>query len=167
MPLGRREYVGNTVLAVADRLPTSRAPLSVGGRSGAQWAPLERQSGFDSGAGDPGQPPLHRPPRENAPGRIYLLAGMLRCGICERRMESGWTHGRPAYRCRHGHSSATGSDTGRPPNAYVREDQILPYLPALVIRLAVPRMRRFRRRPTQPRLRRPTLSLICEPSRST
>ncbi|WP_461036108.1 recombinase family protein [Streptomyces mayteni] len=43
-----------------------------------------------------------RAPRENAPGRVYLLAGMLRCGICERRMESCWTHGCPVYRCRHG-----------------------------------------------------------------
>src|SRR6266705_4993447 len=37
-------------------------------------------------------------------GRRYLLAGLLRCGICGRRMESGWASNRPAYRCRHGHS---------------------------------------------------------------
>ncbi|MCX5562017.1 recombinase family protein [Streptomyces sp. NBC_00038] len=44
--------------------------------------------------------------RPTAPGRTYLLAGLLRCGVCKRRMESCWAR-RPAYRCRHGHSSAT------------------------------------------------------------
>ncbi|GAB2909988.1 hypothetical protein GCM10022245_51650 [Streptomyces mayteni] len=77
-----------------------------------------------------------RAPRENAPGRTYALAGLLRCGVCQRRMESTWAHGRPAYRCRHGHSSATTPDSSRPPNAYVREDHILPHLPALMIMLS-------------------------------
>jgi len=39
--------------------------------------------------------------------RRYLLAGLLRCGTCGRRLESAWSNGRPAYRCRHGHTSAT------------------------------------------------------------
>jgi site-specific DNA recombinase len=78
---------------------------------------------------------LHAP-RETAPKRVYLLAGLLRCGVCGRLMESCWTHGRPAYRCRHGHTSATRPDPDRPPNAYVREDQVLAHLPALVIRLS-------------------------------
>jgi hypothetical protein len=55
--------------------------------------------------------------------RRYLLAGLLRCGICGRRMESCWASNRPAYRCRHGHSSATTPDPGRPKNTYVREDR--------------------------------------------
>jgi site-specific DNA recombinase len=62
--------------------------------------------------------------------RRYLLAGLLRCG---RRMESAWSNGRPAYRCRHGYTSATRPDPGRPKNLYVREDQILPRLGALAI----------------------------------
>ena len=63
--------------------------------------------------------------------RRYLLAGLLRCGRCGRRMESAWSNGKPAYRCRHGHTSAAAPDPGRPKNAYVREDRILPHLPAL------------------------------------
>jgi hypothetical protein len=73
---------------------------------------------------------------QTAAHRVYLLAGLLRCGVYERLMESCWTHGRPAYRCRHGHTSATRPDPDRPPNAYVREDQVLLHLLALVIRLS-------------------------------
>ncbi|WP_407566403.1 recombinase family protein [Streptomyces sp. 184] len=40
-----------------------------------------------------------------APGRTYLLAGLLHCGVCGRRMDSCWSHDRPAYRCRHGRTS--------------------------------------------------------------
>lgn len=71
-------------------------------------------------------------------GRCYLLAGLLRCGICGRRLESCWVNNRPAYRCRHGHSSASRSDQDRPKNLYIREDHILPHLPALHISLTGP-----------------------------
>ena len=54
-------------------------------------------------------------------------------GTCGRRLESAWSNGKPAYRCRHGYTSATGSSPGRPKNLYVREDQILPRLAALAI----------------------------------
>lgn len=77
-----------------------------------------------------------RAARETAPDRTYLLAGVLRCGVCGRHMESCWNHQHPAYRCRHGHSSATPPTKARPRNAYIREDQVLPHLPALLIRLA-------------------------------
>jgi hypothetical protein len=46
-------------------------------------------------------------------------------------MESAWSNGRAAYRCRHGCSTARPPDAGRPRNAYVREDAIVPHLPAL------------------------------------
>ena len=68
--------------------------------------------------------------------RRYLLAGLLRCGRCGRRLESAWSNGRPAYRCRHGYTSATRPDPRRPKNIYIREDQILPRLAALAILLA-------------------------------
>jgi site-specific DNA recombinase len=68
--------------------------------------------------------------------RRYLLAGLIACGRCGRRLESAWSYGRPAYRCRHGYSSAAVPDPARPKNAYVREDQILPHLAALAILLA-------------------------------
>ena len=64
-----------------------------------------------------------------------MLAGLIACGRCGRRLESAWSYGRPAYRCRHGYSSATVPDPARPKNAYVREDQILPHLAAMAILL--------------------------------
>jgi site-specific DNA recombinase len=77
-----------------------------------------------------------RAPRGNPqPGRCYRLAGLLRCGICGRRMESCWANNRAAYRCRHGHTSASAPDPARPKNLYIREDRILPHLPTLYILL--------------------------------
>ena len=67
--------------------------------------------------------------------RRYLLAGLLACGRCGRRLESAWSNGKPAYRCRHGYSSAARPDPGRPKNAYIREARILPHLAALAILL--------------------------------
>ena len=68
--------------------------------------------------------------------RRYLFAGLLACGRCGRRLESAWSNGRPAYRCRHGHTSAARPDPGRAANTYVREDQVLPHLAAISIILA-------------------------------
>ena len=34
--------------------------------------------------------------------RRYLLAGLLACGRCGRKLESAWSNGKPAHRCRHG-----------------------------------------------------------------
>ena len=88
-------------------------------------------------AGDPAVPERRR----------YPLAGLLICGTCGRRMESAWANAKPAYRCRHGHTSATPPDPGRTKNAYVREDRLLPQLPALHLLLtgADPGPRRRRR----------------------
>jgi len=61
----------------------------------------------------------------------YLLSGLLAGGTCGRRMESAWSHGRPAYRCRHGRTSAAPPDPGGLKYAFVREDRILPRLPVL------------------------------------
>jgi site-specific DNA recombinase len=79
--------------------------------------------------------------------RRYLLAGLLACGACGRRMESAWSNGKPAYRCRHGHTSAAPPDPARPKNAHIREDRVLPHLPALHLLLvgAEPAARRRRR----------------------
>ena len=77
--------------------------------------------------------------------RRYLLAGLLICGGCGRRMESAWSNGKPAYRCRHGHTTASAPCPGRPKNAYIREDRILPRLPALYLLLTGARTQRRRR----------------------
>jgi site-specific DNA recombinase len=68
--------------------------------------------------------------------RRYLLAGLLKCGRCGRRLESAWSNGKRAYRRRHGHTSAASPDPGRPKTADVREDQVLPHLAAIAILLA-------------------------------
>ena len=75
----------------------------------------------------------------------YLLAGLLACGVCGRRMESAWTNGKPAYRCRHGRTSAMAPDPARPKNTHVREDKLLPHLPALHLLLTTPAVRARRR----------------------
>ena len=77
--------------------------------------------------------------------RRYLLAGLLACGLCGRRMESAWSNGRAAYRCRHGRTSAMAPDPARPRNTYIREDKLLPHLPALHLLLISPAVRARRR----------------------
>jgi hypothetical protein len=77
--------------------------------------------------------------------RRYLLAGLLSCGTCGRRMESAWSNGRPAYRCRHGHTTATAPDPAQPKNAYIREDLIVAHLGALRLLLTGPAARQRRR----------------------
>jgi len=77
--------------------------------------------------------------------RRYLLAGLLACGVCGRRMESAWSNGGAAYRCRHGRTSAMAPDPSRPKNTYVREDKLLPHLPTLHLLLTTPAVRARRR----------------------
>jgi len=50
---------------------------------------------------------IRAPRGKPQPDRCYRLAGLLRCGICGRRMESCWTNNQAAYRCRHGGTSAS------------------------------------------------------------
>jgi hypothetical protein len=77
--------------------------------------------------------------------RRYLLAGLLACGVCGRRMESASSSGRAAYRCRNGRTSAMAPDPSRPKNTYVREDKLMPHLPALHLLLTSPTARARRR----------------------
>jgi len=60
-------------------------------------------------------------------------------------MESAWSNGKPANRCGHGHTSAAAPDPGRPKNAYIREDRILPHLRALHLLLTGTQPARRRR----------------------
>jgi site-specific DNA recombinase len=57
--------------------------------------------------------------------RTYLLVGLLRCGTCGRSMDPQSSHGNPAYRCRHGHTSAHTTAMRQARNLYLREDVIL------------------------------------------
>jgi hypothetical protein len=47
-----------------------------------------------------------RPVDRTSASRRYLLAGLLRCGLCGRSMESQLSRGNTASRCRHGRTSA-------------------------------------------------------------
>ena len=57
--------------------------------------------------------------------------------------------GKPAYRCRHGYTSAAPPDPARPKNAHIREDRVLPHLPALHHLLAGAEPAATRRRRTR------------------
>ena len=61
-------------------------------------------------------------------------------------MESARSTGKPAYRCRHGHTTASRPGPGRHKNAYIREDRILPHLPALHLLITEPAVGQRRRR---------------------
>jgi site-specific DNA recombinase len=61
-------------------------------------------------------------------------------------MDSAWSNGKPAYRCRHGHTSAAPQDPDQAKNAYVREDCILAHLPTLYLLLTGPQGTRGRTR---------------------
>ncbi|MFC7550996.1 recombinase family protein [Plantactinospora sp. GCM10030261] len=74
-------------------------------------------------------------PAADGSQRLYLLAGLMRCGLCGRRMDAHWVNNRPGYRCRHGYTSAKPADTARPGNLYVREDETLAYLNGQFARL--------------------------------
>lgn len=57
--------------------------------------------------------------------RRYVLAGLLVCEVCGRRLDSHWVNGRAGYRCRHGYTSARGRPQHAAKNVYVREDKLL------------------------------------------
>ncbi|MEV0082888.1 recombinase family protein [Saccharopolyspora sp. NPDC050642] len=57
--------------------------------------------------------------------RVYRLAGLIVCGVCDRRFDAHWVHNRPGYRCRHGHTSARTQTAVGMKNTYVREDHLL------------------------------------------
>ena len=55
-------------------------------------------------------------------------------------------NGKAAYRCRHGHTTASSRGPGQLKNTYIREDRILPNLPALHLQLSKPGGGPWRRR---------------------
>jgi site-specific DNA recombinase len=56
--------------------------------------------------------------------RSYVLAGLVQCRWCGRRMDSHRANGRAGYRCRHGHNSARARPVNAARNIYVREDLV-------------------------------------------
>ena len=64
-------------------------------------------------------------PTQHGDTRTYVLAGLVQCQLCGRRLDSHWVNGRPSYRCRHGHTSARNRPPELAKNVYVREDHLL------------------------------------------
>ncbi|QKV73986.1 recombinase family protein [Amycolatopsis sp. Hca4] len=64
-------------------------------------------------------------PASDGQTRQFALAGLIHCGICNRRLDSHWNHGRPTYRCRHGHTSTQRASQPRPKTLYIREDHLV------------------------------------------
>jgi hypothetical protein len=72
--------------------------------------------------------------------RQYLLAGLLACARCGRRLESTGSNGRPAYRCGHGYTSAAGTDPAGPGTPMsVRTRSCRPWRPSPACSLATAR----------------------------
>src|SRR6266545_5070281 len=57
--------------------------------------------------------------------RPYLLRGLLRCGLCDRRMQGSWNHAQAYYRCRYSTEYALPRRAQHPRTVYVREAQIV------------------------------------------
>ncbi|WP_074307852.1 recombinase family protein [Micromonospora cremea] len=71
------------------------------------------------------------PKPEDGSTRTYLLTELLRCGVCDRRMETHWTHDRAGYRCRHGRNSTKPRSAPQAgPTLYRRQDHLLGHLQA-------------------------------------
>ncbi|MFI5590001.1 hypothetical protein ACIA5G_33480 [Amycolatopsis sp. NPDC051758] len=63
-------------------------------------------------------------PTQHGDIRTYVLAGLVQCQLCGRRLDSR-VNGRPGYRRRHGHTSARNRPPQLAKNVYVREDHML------------------------------------------
>jgi hypothetical protein len=116
-PSGRRASVRNEQHAWAISTRIAHTPLvSEQDFVTAQTVQATRQSVRQAGA-DGGE-------------YVYVLAGRLHCGFCGRKMDSHRCHGRPAYRCRHGHTTARTRPEDAPRNLYLREDHLLAHIAA-------------------------------------
>ncbi len=72
-----------------------------------------------------GRTTIRKPRRTPRP---YLLRGLLRCGLCDRRMQGSWNHAQAYYRCRYSTEYALPRRAQHPRTVYVREAQIVPPL---------------------------------------
>jgi site-specific DNA recombinase len=67
-------------------------------------------------------------PASDGRAHRFAVAGLIHCGVCDRRLDSHWNHGRPTYRCRHGHTSTQRASQPRPKTLYIREDHLVDQL---------------------------------------
>ena len=57
----------------------------------------------------------------------YMLSGLMRCGLCGRKMQASWNNKRAYYRCKFPSEYAVAEEK-HPKTVYVREDAVLPGL---------------------------------------
>jgi len=57
--------------------------------------------------------------------RTYLLAGLVVCGVCGRRLDAHTAKKQPGYRCRHGYTSARARPLGSAKIVYIAEQRLL------------------------------------------
>ncbi|RSM40755.1 recombinase [Amycolatopsis balhimycina DSM 5908] len=97
----------------------------------------------------------------------FALAGLIHCGVCDRRLDSHWNHRRPTYRCRHSHTSTQRAGQGRAKTLYIREDHLVE---EISIRLgdegndghATPELDRIRHRRVAAALRDSGKIIVCD-----
>ena len=68
----------------------------------------------------------HRPTTMKRPRvkRTYQLTGLIRCGLCGRRMQGSFNNGREHYRCQFAAEYAIAKDVDHPKTVYLREDRV-------------------------------------------
>ena len=85
----------------------------------------------------------------------YVLSGLMRFGVCGRRMQGHWSHGRAYYRCKFTEDYPD-RDADHPRNIYVKEDALIPGLDGWLADA-------LRRRPHRRHLRPPRRRLRARP----
>ncbi|GAA0917755.1 recombinase family protein [Nonomuraea longicatena] len=83
-----------------------------------------------------GRPATQRKPRRTP--HPYVLRHLLRCGVCQRRMEGTWNNGRAHYRCKFPVEYALANKIEHPRTVYVREDHVLAELDPWLGRIFAP-----------------------------
>ncbi|MGH3251922.1 MAG: recombinase family protein [Trebonia sp.] len=73
-----------------------------------------------------------RSPRRTSRG--FSLRGLLRCGLCGRKMQGSWNNGKAHYRCTFLNQYAAKNKVDHPISVYLREELLLPQLDAWLSR---------------------------------
>ncbi|WP_079106626.1 recombinase family protein [Streptomyces hygroscopicus] len=80
--------------------------------------------------------PAERSPRTTP--RTYALRGLIRCSLCDRKMQGTFNHGHPHYRCRYPYEYAKSGTLDHPLTVYIREAVILPELDRWISQVFAP-----------------------------
>ncbi|HUF98538.1 MAG TPA: recombinase family protein [Ilumatobacter sp.] len=71
------------------------------------------------------------PVRKERTRHPYVLSGLMRCGLCRRKMQASWNNGQAYYRCKFPAEHAVAEDK-HAKTVYVREDVVVPGLDAWI-----------------------------------